>query len=100
MKQCNTCNISKSESEFAIKRTRADGTKQRNSICKNCHNSKAKDKYILADKTTIYKNIKKNRNKYRQQMYDFLSTKKCTDCQTSDIRVLEFDHMTDKKFNI
>lgn len=100
MKQCNHCNTFKDDTEFAIKRTRPNGTIQRNSICKSCHNHKARNKYAKADKTALYQKIKINKDRYRQQMFDYLSSKQCTDCWNKDIRVLEFDHISNKNFNI
>jgi hypothetical protein len=33
-------------------------------------------------------------------MLVFLKTKSCFDCWTKDFRVIEFDHLRDKKYNI
>lgn len=103
MKTCNTCHISKPETEFAIKRTKKNWSKQYNSICKICHNNKAREKYKTSPsefRQKIYTQVKTNRNKYRTQMLEFLQTQQCADCWISDARVLEFDHLSNKKFNI
>ncbi len=39
----------------------------------------------------------KRRRKVKKWLRSFLETSKCTDCRTTDVRVLEFDHVRGKK---
>ncbi len=45
------------------------------------------------NKDDLYKAQKRHREKIKQKLFDFLSTKKCIDCEESDPVVLEFDHI-------
>jgi len=49
------------------------------------------------DRENLYKAQKRHRIKVRQKLLDFLSTKKCKDCDENDPIVLEFDHKNPSK---
>lgn len=103
IKLCTKCNQHKDISEFSKKGTKVDGTTRYQSICKECHKIEAK-KYHHSDytwyKEKARENNKRNRERYRNELLEFLSTKQCIDCGIKDIRVLEFDHLKDKLFSI
>lgn len=69
------------------------------SVCKKCHSIYRKQHYEDNKQKYIIK-AAKNKNKYRNDYYEWLSTKQCVDCGNHDVRVLEQDHIRDKKFNI
>jgi hypothetical protein len=69
------------------------------SVCKKCHSVYRKEHY-RKNKEKYIKKASLNKEKYRKEYYDWLSQKSCMDCGNSDIRVLEQDHIRDKKFNI
>lgn len=93
MKICGTCKENKEEKEFSLKK----GKPQYN--CKSCH-SEYRKKHYEKNKEKYIDKASKNKIKYRQEYYDWLSTKQCVDCGNSDIRVLEQDHLENKEFNI
>ncbi len=41
-----------------------------------------------------------HRDKNAANLWEFLEKSSCKDCGTQDSRVLEFDHLGDKKFNV
>jgi len=93
MKQCTKCLKNKDESMFNKKHGKPQA------VCKECHSIYRKEHY-KNNKEKYIKKASVNKEKYRQEYYDWLSEKSCMDCGNSDIRVLEQDHMRDKKFNI
>lgn len=93
MKICGTCKEEKPISEFSLKK----GKPQYN--CKECH-SKYRKAHYENNKQKYIDKAAKNKKAYAREYYDWLSGKCCADCGTTDIRVLEQDHLKDKKFNI
>jgi hypothetical protein len=92
-KVCSKCGKRKKTTEFSF-RNKKIGT--RRAECKECF------------KPLVANHYKKNRKAYddrgiarrqasRNWILNYLSSKKCIDCDTSDIRVLEFDHTSDDK---
>ena len=43
---------------------------------------------------------KRAQEKRQEKVVEYLSDKRCADCDEGDIRVLEFDHLRDKEFTI
>ncbi len=103
IKQCTKCNLHKDISEFSKKWTRVDWTIKYSPECKPCHRIIA-NAYYQNDKDWYKARSNKNRKanivKYRKQFLDYLNTQQCFDCWIKDIRLLEFDHIKDKNFNI
>ena len=54
------------------------------------------------DSTKRYESQKRHRDRNHELMWELLVNSKCSDCNISDPRVLEFDHlpMYEKKFDI
>lgn len=52
------------------------------------------------DKESLYAAQKKHRDRNKAKLLEYLADHPCVDCGNSDSRVLEFDHLHDKKFNI
>lgn len=96
-----TCSICKIDKELT-----SDNFAWKNKVkqvyqwhCKPCqkeyrtrHYNDRKQYYI--DKSSTW------RNEQKIIFYEWLSQQKCCDCSLSDIRVLEFDHLHDKEFEI
>lgn len=73
------------------------------SYCKSCSNSYHKEHYIrnrakYIAKHTIYH--KKIDAENRVFLVNYLTAHPCVDCGENDIRVLEFDHISEKKHTI
>lgn len=49
------------------------------------------------NKADLYRAQKKHRVKIREELFKFLATKNCIDCGENDYRVLDFDHMDQKR---
>lgn len=96
MKVCPKCKRSLSASDFYKNSARSDGLQ---STCKSCKKNYQKDWYQRSSASQIERakvNKIKVRNWIRQQ-----KAKPCVDCKGSyPYYVMDFDHLTDKKFNI
>lgn len=96
MKKCKSCNKIKELSDFNKNKIKPDGLQGQ---CRECSNNNCKYHYNNNKKDYTSRN-RDTRWKKRILLGQYLSNKKCKDCGTDDIRVLEFDHLKDKKFNI
>lgn len=96
MKKCNTCNTIKPIECFNRNKAKPDGLANK---CKDCNREYLKNHY-KSNKEYYSEKRERNRAEYKKKFYEFLKTKSCQVCGNSDIRVLEFDHVRDKKFNI
>lgn len=96
MKTCRTCNIEKPLEEYRKRHDTKDG---RTASCKLCIAASQREHYKKHKKYYADKN-KKWRKSEVEKFVDFLKTQQCQDCGESDVRVLEFDHISDKAFNI
>lgn len=95
-KKCSRCLEELPLENFSLKTGR---TNARQPFCKKCNSEYLKEHY--SKNKEYYKAKSKNHlHKMQEFMLDFLKDKKCKDCENSDIRVLEFDHLRDKKANI
>lgn len=95
-KYCNKCQTLKPIDLFNKNKSKKDGL---STCCKDCNKHYLKNHYLR--NKNYYKNKRKEySNKRLIEFYEFLKTKQCVDCGNKDIRVLEFDHVSDKNFNI
>lgn len=100
VKICVRCKIEKPVVEFnwknKIKNTHS-------SECRECHKLYNKDWYDKNHSRLLNK-AKIRNEKHRQEcntyIMSFLLNHPCVDCGNKDVRVLEFDHLSDKKDNI
>ena len=101
-KKCTKCNEVKSLNDFYWKNKKLD---IKHSQCKVCsevkrksgeHYIKYKDEYLARAK----KRQKKLLNENRVKLLDYLKTHPCIDCGESNPVMLEFDHLSDKKYGI
>lgn len=96
MKTCSECSILKNDDDFSFRNKKSN---IRNSKCKVCHAEYVRTHYAQ-NKSKYIKRAKASSVEYRkdtrQKMLEYLSDKKCKDCEISDIRVLDFDHRNSK----
>jgi len=94
-KTCTKCEL---ELDIDCFHRRPDGS-GRASHCKDCRNSSNRRRYTrhssdVCSRTTKYKNAKSIK------IIEILKCSSCVDCGRDDFRVLEFDHLRDKRFGI
>lgn len=98
MKTCSVCNKDKDESQFHWRSVTA-GT--RKSACKDCTKLSDAEKYKSGKRGGSTKEqalaIRRRNSEFVRK---FLSSSSCVDCGETDIRVLEFDHLGDKEYNV
>lgn len=99
-KICTKCNKYKPISCFHV-RSKKDGTFK--SHCKQCC-SVRDQAYYVSPSSKKKKSLKRSRIKLEKRnrtlLLDFLSSSSCKDCGIGDIRVLDFDHLKDKRYTI
>lgn len=95
-KQCRICKENKELSQFHKCAKAKDGLQSK---CKPC-NIKERTEYYKTHKKEHREYDKARLNKTKQIMCEYLSANPCIDCLESDIIVLEFDHLENKKANI
>jgi len=100
MKTCTLCKKRKNLKEFNKNRGKPDGL---NNICREC-NKKESKKYYERNRKEHIANVRERRKEVteinKRKLREFLSDKKCLDCNCEDWRVLEFDHVKEKKMGI
>lgn len=96
MKVCGSCKENKPETDFAMK-SKTTGRLQ--SSCRKCQQAYRKSHYEANHQKYRDKAIRL-KEKYKVEFYTWLQTQQCVDCGNDDFRVLEFDHLRDKEFNI
>lgn len=100
-KTCSRCKVKKPVTSFH-KRTKSKSGLC--SKCKDCQNALVRNHYRRTYGEENRKRMKKNRDIRRdllRKFYgQFLLDNPCVDCGETDIRVLEADHLKDKKIEI
>ena len=89
---CCSCGLAKPMSDFAVK-NKERGT--RSTKCRSCQAAYSREHYRRNRPTYLQRAAsqrKVNREKCRQQVFDYLMTHPCIDCGEIDPIVLEFDH--------
>lgn len=94
-KICSKCEKELELDKFSFKQ-KAKGT--RRADCKDCF-SKLTKKHYSNNKSSYLEYGRRRREKAKEFICNYLSDKKCIDCDNSDIRVLEFDHIKTNKFS-
>ena len=97
---CNKCHKEKGPEDFSFKNKEKNLRKK---ICKDCHSLYRKQHYLQNKKKYIAKAHKWNKKQKEilgKYLFDILSESKCIDCREKDIIVLDFDHVTNKRFGI
>lgn len=95
-KICTKCEKRKEINEFSFK---SKSREIRRADCKECFKELTQKHY--KENKASYKEVgKRRREASRIYILDYLSNKECIDCGTNDIRVLEFDHLDNKEYEI
>ena len=99
-KKCCRCKELKDINDFNVNATRKDG---HGTYCRECAHivgkeayQKQKEKY----RKRLSRDKQKRREEIRQKLIVYLKEHPCCDCGITDIRVLTFDHLRDKRYNV
>ncbi len=98
MKECTKCKNSKSTIEFHKNKLKKDGLQDN---CKECCKVRDQDHYV---KHGNLKHLERNKKQQKTNREFVIRYKKifckCVDCGIKDWRVLQFDHLNNKKYNL
>ena len=99
MKICSICKTKKLKSEYGLNKSRKDG---RQSYCKQCSRLKDRKHYknSLKRRKAIRDNSRTARKRNIFYILEYLNEHPCLDCGETDPIVLDFDHRSDKVFNV
>lgn len=103
MKLCSRCGEAKQESEFHWK-NRTKGIRQ--SWCVECKTAYDRSAYStdtgqgVDRKARMAERRDAARLRNNEYIWEYLSCHPCVDCGIDDIVVLEFDHLSNKKYNV
>jgi len=98
-KACSLCRETKLVDEFNKKSTSKDGLQN---VCRSCSAQISKNHYDN-NKEKIKKRTRARERKVRKIAREYIVSKLkngCIDCGEKDIIVLDFDHLSDKKYSI
>lgn len=100
---CRVCGLTKNAYEFPY-RSLARGKRQK--ICKHCRSEYHKAWYGRSRPMVLHRS-RRNRRKAKQRarvtrerMWGYLAGHPCVDCGTTDTRILDFDHLRDKRAEV
>lgn len=96
MKTCSKCKQQKNIDEFNKNKSKRDGY---SGVCRDCQKL-YKQAHYVNNKDKVYAAARKRQQELRDKVWAYKNDHKCVDCDNSDPRVLEFDHLGDKEFNI
>jgi hypothetical protein len=104
MKTCIHCKVEQLQENFPSELK--NGKRRYKGTCKKCLNARVREKYYN-DNNVREKHLKRvalNNKQYKkisqEKMVELLSNKSCIDCGFSDIRALDFDHLSGKIHNV
>ena len=100
LRTCTLCLRSLSTNFFHKKSSGRDGISP---WCKDCKCAKARTHYLsnrekIIKRTRVYN--KANVKECKEKVANYLSQHPCVDCGETDIVVLDFDHLKNKKANV
>ena len=67
-------------------------------LCANCHKKEHLSEFMTDG--SDWKNFNQARVEKRKWFIEFIENARCTDCQESDHRCLDFHHLRDKRFTV
>lgn len=99
MKECFACKLTLRDSMFIADASKKDGLQSK---CRRCHALYMRKWHAKDPKNRQHiKNWNaKNNKRINNYIFDFLNDNPCVDCGEHDPIVLEFDHRSNKIFNI
>ena len=97
MKICTKCKLNKTESEFKSRGGAKAGLVARCRVCDRQYDREYYLKHKEREDRKGKEHQKKNREDNQRKKLEYLKTHPCVDCGTPDVRVLDFDHLADKK---
>ena len=99
MKVCKTCKEEKALSEYRNYKRSPDGKEY---SCKVYRRRQDKKYYTENEERREAMAARRDRKRLENRKFvlDYLKANPCTDCDETDVIVLEFDHLRDKKHNI
>jgi 5-methylcytosine-specific restriction endonuclease McrA len=96
-KTCSRCGEEKTTDDFCRNRTKPDGL---NAWCRECNRKRSRQYYAENQQRHVRVTVARRKAQSalaRRWVIQYLLTHPCVDCGESDIVVLEFDHLADKK---
>jgi hypothetical protein len=96
MKKCLICKKSKNLEEFNKNKYKKDG---RQSKCRECSKMLGK-KYYQDNKSYFKERSEQYLLRNRKFLFSYLKDKQCVDCGISEVAVLDFDHVRDKRKSV
>jgi hypothetical protein len=97
MKHCSACGTTQPLTNFSKNKSKKDGLQAQ---CKSCCAASSAKWYKKSPETRVVQNQQqRQRNKSFVDRYKRMYGK-CTDCGTTDHRVLQFDHLDSKHKNV
>ena len=101
VKTCTRCGQTKALDQFPpVRRSKPD---KRQSWCRACFaevNNRNYSPYYWREHARIVARIQGRRDLNRQRVIEYLRGHPCMDCGEADIIVLQFDHRSDKSFDV
>ena len=98
MRKCNSCKIEKDDFAFNWKNKKQ---KIRQGFCRDCKRSQQRRWYETHQKEQLVR-VANTKKEYfadaQSKIFQYLLEHPCVDCGETDPVVLEFDHVTGKKF--
>ncbi len=99
-KPCLSCKIEKFLSEFSKNKAKPSGLQD---SCKVCCSRRHRE-YYKKNKEWMIKSITESKeertNQNQRRCFEYLLCHPCVTCGETDPRILEFDHLQDKKHNV
>lgn len=99
MKQCKKCGETKALEDFQKRTRNKDGYTDWCKVCKRAYDN-AHYKANPQRRTYIRANSNRRIAAVQEWIRSYLETHPCVDCGETDIVVLEFDHLSDKEYNV
>jgi hypothetical protein len=100
MRACTKCGETKPLEAFPPVRR---GEEKRQTWCRDCFAAYGRDYYQrnrMAQKARLLRNTYARRGENRRFMIEYLRAHPCVDCGETDIVVLQFDHLRDKRADL
>lgn len=96
VKRCSTCGEIKPLTDFNRLRRASDGRQYSCRECNRAYHYANWDRHM----TQIRARNQRLRHEAREFVIDYLRSHPCVDCGETDMVVLEFDHLRDKRANV